>query len=155
MSYGPSYTQLDQIKVPELHALGYYGQGVTVGVFDNGFRLLTHHAFDSMHIIATYDFVDHKVSVVPNNPSTSFGSHGVNTLSTIGGYYPGQLIGPAFKADFILARTENDSSETPVEEDNWAMAIQWADSIGVDVTSTSRCPGWLKPAEKPCRAFPC
>ncbi|MBI3193807.1 MAG: S8 family serine peptidase, partial [Ignavibacteriae bacterium] len=31
----------------------------------------------------------------------------------------------------------NDSSETPVEEDNWAKAIEWADSIGVDVTSTS------------------
>jgi hypothetical protein len=58
-------------------------------------------------------------------------------LSTIGGYKPGQLIGPAFGASFILARTENDSSETPFEEDNWVVAIEWADSIGVDVTSTS------------------
>jgi subtilisin family serine protease len=47
------------------------------------------------------------------------------------------LIGPAFGASFILARTENDSSETPIEEDNWVAAIEWADSIGVDVTSTS------------------
>jgi hypothetical protein len=137
LDYGSSYTQVNQIKVPQVHNLGIYGQGVVVGVFDNGFRLLTHESFSSMNIIAQHDFVDHKESVIPNNPSTGFGSHGVNTLSTIGGFKSGQLIGPAFRADYILARTENDSSETPIEEDNWAAAIQWADSIGVDVTSTS------------------
>lgn len=137
LNYGTSYAQVNQIGVPAVHDLGNHAEGVVVGVFDNGFRLLTHQAFDSLHIIATYDFVDHKVSVVPLNPSTSFGAHGVNTLSTIGGYWSGQLIGPAFKANYILARTENDSSETPIEEDNWAAAIEWADSIGVDVTSTS------------------
>ena len=110
---------------------------MTVCVLDNGFRLLAHESFESMNIIAQYDFVDHKVSVIPSNPSGGFGAHGVNTLSTIGGYSPGQLIGPAFGADYILARTENDSSETPVEEDNWVAALEWADSIGVDVTSTS------------------
>jgi len=137
LDYGASFTQNNQIKVTTVHSLGIYGQGVVVGVFDNGFRLLSHEAFASMNIIAQHDFVDHKESVIPNNTSSAFGSHGVNTLSTIGGYKPGQLIGPAFEADFILARTENDSSETPIEEDNWVAAIQWADSIGVDVTSTS------------------
>jgi subtilisin family serine protease len=139
LNYGSSLTQNQQINVPAVHNTGNFAQGVVVGVFDNGFRLLTHQAFDSLRsrIIATYDYVDHKVSVVPNNTSTSFGSHGVNTLSTIAGYYPGQLIGPAFGATISLARTENDSSETPIEEDNWAAAIEWADSIGVDVTSTS------------------
>ncbi|MCZ6776013.1 MAG: S8 family serine peptidase [Ignavibacteria bacterium] len=133
--YGPSLGQLAQISVPEVHNTGNYAQGVIVGVFDNGFRLLTHEAFDSLDIIATYDFVDHKVSVVPNHPG--HGGHGVNTLSTIGGFKEGQLIGPAFGASYILARTENDSSETPIEEDNWVAAIEWADSIGVEVTSTS------------------
>ena len=36
-----------------------------------------------------------------------------------------------------MAKTENTFSETPVEEDNWIAALEWADSIGVDVTSTS------------------
>lgn len=137
LDYGPSFDQLNQIAVPAVHNAGYDGSGVYVGVFDNGFRLLTHEVFDSMTIHATYDFVDHKVSVVPNNPNPAFGSHGVNTLSVIGGFKSGQLIGPAYKASYILARTENDSSETPIEEDNWVAAIEWADSIGVDVTSTS------------------
>jgi serine protease AprX len=142
LDYGTSFTQLNQINVPAVHNLGIYGQGVTIGVFDNGVRLENHEAFSSMNIIAQHDFVDHKTSVVPNNPNTDpygidFGGHGTNTLSVIGGFKPGQLIGPAFKANFILARTENDSSETPIEEDNWAAGIEWADSIGVDVTSTS------------------
>ncbi|MBI5217107.1 MAG: S8 family serine peptidase [Ignavibacteriae bacterium] len=137
LNYGNSFTQINQIKVNAVHNLGIYGQGIVVGVFDNGVRLLNHEAFLNMNIIAMYDFVDHKKSVVPINTSTGFGSHGVSTLSIIGGYKPGQVIGPAFGATYILARTENDSSETPIEEDNWAKAIEWADSIGVDVASTS------------------
>ena len=137
LNYGPSFTQLNQIKVPQVHDLGIHGEGITIAVFDNGVRLPTHTAFDSMTIIAQHDFVDHKTSVIPLNTSTSFGSHGVMTLSCIGGNAPGHLIGPAFKASFILIRSENDSSETPVEEDNWVAGLQWADSIGVDVTSTS------------------
>ncbi len=137
IDYGQSLTQLAQINVPLLHETGNYGQGVLVGVFDNGFRLLSHEVFRSLDIAGTYDFVDHKTGVAPNNPSPAFGDHGVYTLSDIAGYAPGELIGPAFGASYLLARTENDSSETPIEEDNWIAAIEWADSLGVDVTSTS------------------
>jgi serine protease AprX len=137
INYGQSFSQLAQINVPLLHETGNYGQGVLVGVFDDGFRLLNHEAFTSLDIVGTYDFVDHKIGVAPNNPSSAFGWHGVNVLSNIAGYAPGELIGPAFGASYLLARTENDSSETPIEEDNWIAAIEWADSLGVDVTSTS------------------
>jgi serine protease AprX len=137
LDYGASLPQVSLIRIPEVHATGNTGQGVIVGVFDNGFRLPAHESIDSLKIIATYDFVDHKTSVVPNNPSPSTGAHGIYTLSALSGYAPGQLIGPAYGASFILARTENDSSETPVEEDNWIAAIEWADSIGVQVASTS------------------
>ena len=144
LDYGLSLGQLNQINVPAVHNTGNHAEGVLIGVFDNGFRLLSHEAFDTLRpkILATYDFVDHKVSVAPNDPSQDFGSHGINTLSTLAGYKPGVLIGPAFGADFILARTENDSSGPnadfyPSEEDNWIAAIEWGDSIGVQVTSTS------------------
>ena len=90
---------------------------------DAGFSNLSHEAFSSMNIIAMWDFVE-------NDPDVSGHSHGTGTLSTIGGFKEGQLIGPAFGADFILARTENDpASETPLEEDNWIAALEWADSI--------------------------
>ena len=139
LDYGLGRGQLNLINVLPLHGIGNHAEGVIIGVFDDGVRLLSHHAFDTLRsrIVATRDFVDHKESVIPNDPNTGFGYHGVETLSAIGGYAPGQVIGPAFAARYILARTENDSSETPIEEDNWVAAIEWADSLGVQVTSTS------------------
>ncbi len=129
--YGPSFTQVNQINVPAVHDLGFYGQGITICSMDAGFNNLAHEVFDSMNIIAKWDFVD-------GDPDVSQGgSHGTETLSTIGGFKEGELIGPAFGSDFILARTEDIYSETPVEEDNWIAALEWADSIGVDVTTTS------------------
>jgi hypothetical protein len=136
-NYGESYTQLNQITVPQVHDLGYTGAGVTICMMDAGFDLwTTHQVFDSMNVIATWDFVNGDPDV-ENGSDMGEGSHGCATLSLIGGFYQGELIGPAFGADFILAKTENTDSETPIEEDNWIAAMEWADSIGVDVTSTS------------------
>jgi len=136
LNYGSSLTQNQQINVPALHNLGFYGQGVTICVMDPGFNNLSHEAFSQMNIIAKWDFVNNDPGVGDSSDMGS-GSHGTQTLSTIGGYKDGQLIGPAFQSNYILAKTENTESETPIEEDNWIAALEWADSIGVDVTSTS------------------
>jgi len=131
IDYGNSFTQLNQINVPQVHDLGFNGSGVTICLMDAGFGNLTHEVFQSMHIIAMYDFVS-------GSPLMGSHPHGTATLSIIGGFKEGQLIGPAYGANYLLARTENDpGSETPLEEDNWVAALEWADSIGVDVTSTS------------------
>lgn len=135
-NYGASYAQLQQINVPAVHDLGYTGQGVTICLMDAGFNRLTHDAFLSMNIIAKWDFVNNDPNV-GNEGDMGEGSHGTMTLSTIGGFAEGNLIGPAFNSSYILAKTENTDSETPIEEDNWIAAMEWADSIGVDVTSTS------------------
>jgi hypothetical protein len=130
-NYGQSFTQMNQINVPAVHDMGYTGQGITICSMDTGFDNLSHEVFGSMNIIAMWDFVD-------GDPDVSQGgSHGTSTLSTIGGFKEGKLIGPAFSSDFILARTEDIFSETPVEEDNWIAALEWADGMGVDVTTTS------------------
>ena len=136
-NYGSSFTQMDLIKAPDVHNLGYTGAGVTICMMDAGFDIWsTHQAFGSMNVIATWDFVNGDANV-ENHGDLGNGAHGTSTLSLIGGFYEGQLIGPAFGADYILAKTENTESETPVEEDNWIAALEWADSIGVDITSTS------------------
>ena len=136
LNYGSSFTQLNQINVPAVHDSGYNGAGVTICVLDAGFDNLPHEAFSSMNIIAAYDFVNHDPNV-GNEGDMGEGSHGTATLSIIGGFKEGELIGPAYGSDFILAKTENTDSETPIEEDNWVAGLEWADSIGVDVTSTS------------------
>jgi len=134
--YGESYAQLQQINVPAVHDSGFTGQGITVCLMDAGFNRLSHDAFLSMDIIAAWDFVNNDPNV-GNEGDLGDGSHGTMTLSTIGGFAPGHLIGPAFNSSYILAKTENTDSETPIEEDNWIAAMEWADSIGVDITSTS------------------
>jgi serine protease AprX len=137
LNYGPSLAQVEQINVPALHDMGLKGEGVIICVMDAGVSLLTHEAFNGLNIIATYDFVNHRTYVGDDSGGFGAGWHGTNTLSLIGGYKPGQLIGPAYGSKYILAKTENTNSESPIEEDNWIAAMEWADSIGVEVTSTS------------------
>ena len=87
----------------------------------------------SVNVVASWDFVEND-----NDVSGTYGySHGTQVLGVIGGYSPGNLIGPAFGADYILAKTEDINRETHLEEDNWVAAAEWADSIGADIISTS------------------
>ena len=132
LDYGAGFDQVGQIKIPELHERGLDGTGVTIAVFDTGFPNLGHEAFATMRIVAERDFVNGLDSV-----RASTDAHGTATLSVLGGFRPGQLIGPAYAATFILAITEDSRSETPIEEDNWAVAAEWAEAMGADVISSS------------------
>lgn len=130
VSYGNSLTQNQQINTVAVHNLGINGQNVLVGIFDAGFSYPTHPALVTRPVVARYDFIT-------NRDSLTWYSHGQNTFSVVGGFLDGTLIGPAYGASFVLARTEDANTETPIEEDAWARAIIWADSIGIDVSSTS------------------
>ena len=140
LDYGPSATQLRQIHVPTLHTLGYSGRAVTIAILDTGYRL-AHVAFDSLRtrVIAERDFVngDNQTEDDLSQDFPGQHNHGTETLSAIGGYAPGELIGPAYGADYILAKTETISFEQQVEEDWWVQAVEWADSLGADVISSS------------------
>ena len=136
LDYGASLGQLAQLGVPAVHEMGFHGEGVVVAVFDGGFGNLNHEVFSSLHIVATHDFVNGDDDV-GDNGDVGDGSHGTMTLSVLGGRREGQLVGPAFAADFMLFKTENSASETPVEEDNWAAAAEWAELLGADVISSS------------------
>lgn len=135
--YGPSLKQNSLMKVPEVHTLGISGQGVLVAVFDTGFRL-NHEAFASLRVLAKYDFIkkDRNPDLEAGDPSSQI-NHGTIVLSSLAGYSIGHLIGPAFDADYILAKTEDVSQEKPIEEDNWIAAAEWADSLGADIISSS------------------
>lgn len=136
LDYGPSLGQLQQIQVPAAHAQGLDGRGVVVALFDSGFDNLGHEAFATAQILSHHDFVNGDDDVA-DGTDRGEGSHGTNTLSVLGGYRPGQLVGPAYRASFLLAKTEDTDSETPVEEDNWAAAAEWAEAQGADVISSS------------------
>ncbi|MBD3169909.1 MAG: S8 family serine peptidase [candidate division Zixibacteria bacterium] len=136
--YGPSYHQLNQAGINRLHDLGFIGEGVFISVFDTGF-FLDHEVFDSLisdgRLIAAYDFINGDEDVQDGIDAQR--SHGTSTFSVIAGNSPGNLIGGAYGADFALAKTELYFDEIRAEEDNWIAAAEWADSLGVDIISSS------------------
>ncbi len=142
LDYGNALAQLLQINVPVVHDKGYHGEGVTLAIFDTGFRK-SHEVF-ALHynegrVLAEYDFVFNDSNTANELPDDwdSQWNHGTLIWSTTGGYMNGVQIGPAYKANFILCKTENIQSETPVEEDNWVAALEWVDSLGADVVTSS------------------
>ena len=139
INYGPSITQNALISVPQVHDRGYSGQGVLIASFDAGFDNLAHNCFDKIREkgLRTYDFVNGDTIVANGKGRLGNGAHGTITLSLVCGYDPGNLVSPAFESQFILAKTENTESETPIEEDNWVAAAEWADSLGADVITSS------------------
>jgi len=135
--YGPSFTQLDGIRVPAVHDSGYSGAGVILAMFDTGFNK-AHQATVQLKRIAEHDFIfnDGETANQAQDAASQW-DHGTGTWSTAGGYWINNLIGPAFNPTFALAKTEYVPSETHAEEDNWVAAAEWADSLGVDVISSS------------------
>jgi len=141
--YGGSYLQNVLENFPLAHDAGYSGEGVFVGMLDAGWNNLDHICFDSLEIIATWDFVNGDSSVANDSSQMGEGSHGTKTLSCLAGYDPGNLIGAAYGISVALAKTENTESETLIEEDNWAAGIEWLDSLGCVIASSSVSYGTL------------
>jgi hypothetical protein len=137
--YGLSYTQNSLVHVPEVHDLGFSGQGVLVGVIDTGFDYAERPVFEHLDVVAERDFHwrDDTTSNQDNDPGGQH-SHGTQVLSVLGGFREGRLIGPAYGATFALAKSEWVSvSDLKVEEDHWIMAIEWLEAVGADVVSSS------------------
>ena len=147
--YGSAYQQENMLGVPAMHDAGYHGEGILIGMLDSGFDL-TQEAFDSLlddgRLIAKYDFVHNDTSVGYDSLAGDwdlFGyQHGTATLSCIEAFVPDVMVGVAYESEIALAKTEivdtlGTDYERQVEEDNWAAGIEWLDSIGVDIVSSS------------------
>jgi hypothetical protein len=119
-----------------LHDIGLRGQGMQIAMLDGGFfQYTTLDAFDSANtnnqFLSTWDFVNREASVIEDS------QHGMSCLSTIAANIPGLFIGTAPKTSFHLFKTEDNASEYPIEEFNWACGAERADSVGADVISSS------------------
>lgn len=135
--YGDSFDQVNLIRIPRVHSeLNLDGDGVTIAVFDAGFNNLEHACFAQLDVIDTWDFVNND-SNVDDEGDLGSGNHGTYVLSCLAGFAEGDLIGPAFGASFLLAKTENTESELHTEEDNWIAALEWAEMRGADLVTSS------------------
>lgn len=138
LDYGPSLGQYALSGVTVLHDLGITGEGIIIGLLDSGFDWKDHESLTGAKVIAEHDFVfnDDVTANQPGDAATQH-NHGTFVFSVLGGYKEGRIIGPSYKASFILAKTEDVRTEKHVEEDNYAAALEWMENMGVDITSGS------------------
>ncbi|MGA2297087.1 MAG: S8 family peptidase [FCB group bacterium] len=136
--YGQSYNQAALLNVPIIHQLGITGDGVLLGFLDSGFRWRKHSSTQNASVLAEYDFIFND-TITANEPVDvgNQDGHGSLVFSTVAGFSQGNLIGIAPSADFLLSKTEDLRSETHKEEDNYAAALEWMESLGVDITTSS------------------
>ena len=136
--YGNSFTQLNLSDVPIVQSKGITGDGVLIGILDSGFDWKEHESLKDRKVIAEYDFVfDDSVTANQSGDAPGQDSHGTKVFSIIGGFKDSVMVGPAFNSSYILAKTEDERSETHIEEDNYAAALIWMESYGVDITTSS------------------
>ena len=137
--YGLSSNQIEQINCRIPHIAGYFGQGVRVLYIDTGFEL-NHEAYDSLNLIGQYDFINNDQNAANETDQEILENqddHGTLCLSVMAGYAPGSLIGPAFKSEYLLAKTEIMAEEIQQEEDNYIAALEWGESLGADIACAS------------------
>lgn len=133
----PSYDQpLLMLKGTAVHNSGFTGKGILIAVLDGGFYNAENisslkNLRNRGGIAGTYDFVE------GNQFIYGFHDHGTAVLSVLAGSLNGEIEGSAPDATYWLFRTEDTGSEFPVEEDFWVSAAEFADSIGVDIISSS------------------
>ncbi|SFU63197.1 Por secretion system C-terminal sorting domain-containing protein [Pustulibacterium marinum] len=136
--YGNAENQVDMLNVDELHEADYSGEGMIIAVLDAGFPNVNtmgglQRLRDNNNLLGGYDFVLRSSDF--NN--TSLNSHGTLVLSDMAGYIEDDFVGTGPDAGYYLFRTEDASSETPVEESYWVEAAERADSLGVDIINSS------------------
>lgn len=134
--YGGAETQVTQLNVNLLHDMGFDGTGIVIAVLDGGFEGTPNQScFDNMReegrLLGVRDFVYGSETVYSQS------THGTSCLSTMAAYDPNNMVGTAPKASYYLIHTEDGNSENIIEEYNWVSGAEYADSLGVDVCSTS------------------
>lgn len=131
--YGMSYDQVNSLNGIRLHEAGYRGQGMMIAVMDGGFMNVDKiPALQATKIVAMTDFV------VPRSADIfKEMDHGTMVLSTMATNIPNTYIGTAPESSYVLIRCEDEQTESLAEEDYWAEAAEYADSMGVDVINSS------------------
>lgn len=130
--YGHAKRQVEMLGVDSLHAMGFRGEGITIAVIDGGFyNADALEGLKGAKILGTRNFVRPQKSVYEEL------SHGTNVLACMAANIPYFLVGTAPEASFYLLVSEDGETEQLVEEDNWCAAVEYADSLGVDLITSS------------------
>lgn len=130
--YGYGDVQIKTVNGNFLHKEGYKGKGMEIAVIDAGYTNLKEILLlDNVSIKGVKDFVYNGNNIFESS------DHGLKVLSVMASNRPNIFVGTAPEAKYWLLRSEDSRSEFPIEEDYWAAAAEYADSIGVDIINAS------------------
>jgi len=130
--YGAAERQVTMLNAHRLHETGLRGEGMTIAVVDGGF-----YNADLLSGLAKCKVLGTRNFVHPDKSVYEEGSHGTNVLSCIAANTPHSLVGTAPDAMFYLLVSEDGDTEQLIEEDYWCAAVEYADSLGADIITSS------------------
>lgn len=137
---GPGKVENCRTPVSQVNALtplylaNYRGQGMLIAVLDAGFTRINTWDWLMDRVVGYRDMY----APLSGQDRTFTGdSHGACCFSIMASPISHGVCGTAQEADYYLIRTETTDSETELEEDMWVAGAELADSLGVDVISSS------------------
>ncbi|MBO4826455.1 MAG: S8 family serine peptidase [Prevotella sp.] len=131
--YGATERQIAMLNGIRLHQRGYQGRGMVIAVMDGGFMNADKiPCLQMVNVLGTRDFV-----VPPSDDLFKETDHGTMVLSAMAVSVANRYTGTAPAASYWLLRCEEVQTESLAEEDYWASAAEFADSVGVDVINSS------------------
>ncbi len=130
--YGYARKQIRMMKGDKLHKRGFKGEGMRIAVIDAGFPDVDRlEAFASAHIAGTRNIV------CPGETVYAGEGHGTKVFSCLAADLPGIMTGTAPEATYWLIKSEDSDGESPIEQDYWAAAVEYADSVGASIVTSS------------------
>lgn len=128
--------QLSMLGLDDMHTEDFYGQGINIAVLDSGFPGVDKvdafkHLFDDGRVTYTKDFIGLSGNVF------QYDDHGTEVLSVMAANLTNNFLGGVPKANYQLFVTEDVASEYRIEEYNWLVAAEKADSAGADIINSS------------------
>lgn len=129
--FGITDAQFAMHNAKNMALSGFTGKGVNVAVIDAGFT--------NADVVPQFSGINLGgfKSFVPGSEIFASSDHGTKVFSTMAVNLPHIMMGSAPHATYHLLVSEDVRSEFPVEEDYWVRAVEYADSIGIDVINTS------------------
>ncbi len=130
--YGLGDEQITMCNGKKLHEAGFKGEGMMIAVIDAGYHNMDLiNAMKNIKVAGVKDLVKADSDIYMEN------NHGLGVLSCMAMNAPGIMVGTAPESEYLLLRSEDAYSEQLVEQDYWAAAVEYADSIGADLVNTS------------------